>query len=77
MDQDFEFLKEWLVADIAKMLIQKTGMTTIDALDAIYGSKTYGILSQKSTGLYYQSPKYVFTFLDDELRTGKFSFNEI
>ena len=33
-------------------------------------------LSDPATGLYFQSPKYVFTYLKDEIENGKFGRGE-
>lgn len=77
MDKTFNFLKEGIASDMAAMLIDKFGLTPREALDTLYDSKTYAFLSNKATQLYTQSPLYVFTFLEDEIRTGRFTINEI
>ena len=41
------------------------------ALDMYYNSETFERLSDPSTGLYYQSPGYVYDYLRNELTTGK------
>lgn len=47
------------------------GMRVTESLDALYGSETYARLSDPATGLYFQSTKYVYSFLKAELTTGK------
>lgn len=71
-DKIFEFLKEGMTADLVNMLIEKLDMTIEEALDALFTSETFSRLSVKETGFYFQSPKYVFTFLEDELKHGHF-----
>ena len=42
-----------------------------EALAIIFNSDTYQKLMNDSTGLYYQSPRYVFLFLFNEIKNGK------
>ena len=68
---DFEYLKEALVTEIVMMLIEKEGMDMKSALALFYNSETYGKLSNPSSGLYFQSSGYVYSFLQTEIITGK------
>ena len=40
-------------------------------MDMYYNSDTFERLSNPATGLYYQSPGYVYDYLRNELATGK------
>lgn len=40
------------------------------ALRVVYNSKTYEKLCDTKTGLYFQSPRYVYDFLKHEIKTG-------
>ena len=53
------------------LLIEERGMSMADALDTIYLSDTYAKLSEPATGLYYQSARYVLSFIISEIETGK------
>lgn len=68
---EFEYMKEGLVKDITLLLITEHKMEMEEALDTLYNSETYAKLNDSSTGLYYQSPRYVLSFLLSELETGK------
>ena len=68
---EFEYMKEGLVKDMAMLLIEERGMSMADALDTIYLSDTYAKLSEPATGLYYQSTRYVLSFIISEIETGK------
>lgn len=68
---DFKYMKEAVAADLAELLAKDYAMSIPDALDVLYGSETYSKLSDPSTGLYYQSSLYVYSFLQNELTTGK------
>ncbi len=45
-----------------------------EALDTVYNSETYSKLTDEQTGLYSQSPAYVYELLDEEYNTGKISW---
>ena len=68
---EFEYMKEGLVKDMAMLLIEERGMSMADALDTIYLSDTYAKLSEPATRLYYQSARYVLSFIISEIETGK------
>jgi hypothetical protein len=41
------------------------------AFDIFYNSDTYAALNRPESGLFFQSPKYVYSILDNEIKTGK------
>ena len=45
-------------------------LTMEQALATVINSDTYQRLQRDATGLYHQSPGYVYSFLDSELKTG-------
>lgn len=65
-------MKNEMVKDLASLLMEKDKSLSIDrALTLVFNSDTYQKLLNDRTRLYYQSPRYVFSFLEDELETGK------
>ena len=64
-------MNECMMRDLAVMLINKYNISLAEALDILYNSETYEKLQDPSTGLYFQSPVYVFDFLQRELQQGK------
>lgn len=68
---DIQYLNECMTRDLAVMLIGKYDITLAEALDILYNSETYEKLQDPRTGLYFQSPVYVFDFLQRELVQGK------
>ena len=64
-------MNECMMRDLAVMLIDKYNISLAEALDILYNSETYEKLQDPSTGLYFQSPVYVFDFLQRELQQGK------
>ena len=67
----FQYLVEYMERDLIVMLIKKRGLTMTEALDAFYNSETHEKLCDIRTGLYFQSPGYVYDFLDNEISSGQ------
>jgi hypothetical protein len=42
-----------------------------EAIDVLYTSETFERLQDDATGLYYQSPGYVYSFLQNELKNAR------
>ena len=68
---DIKYMIETISADIAEFLTNEFGMSISEALDTLYNSETYAKLIQHDNGLYFQSSRYVFSFLQEELAVGK------
>ncbi len=62
---------EELAKELALRLMEDRGMTMKQALDTVYNSETYTKVLDLRTGLYSQSTAYVFSFLEQEILTGK------
>lgn len=62
---------ECVERDVATLLVEENNMTIHQALDSLYLSDTYQKLINPATGLYFQSPVYVYSCLTDELTKGK------
>ena len=65
---EIEYMKECMARDLVVMLVDEQKMSLHGALDALYQSETYAKLK---SGLYFQSPVYVYGFLRKEILTGK------
>lgn len=64
-------MKLCMVKSLTLLLMKKQpAMTMEQAIATVLNSDTYLKLQRDSTGLYYQSPLYVFSFLESELLTG-------
>lgn len=70
---DFEYQIECTTRDLADKLVGDFSMTVPEALRVVYNSETYEKLINPKTGLYFQSPLYVYDFLKNEVLTGKIS----
>ncbi len=68
---DIQYLTEALTVDLAEMLSKDFNMSILESLDTLYNSETYQKLTNPDTGLYFQSPLYVYSYLKQEITTGK------
>lgn len=68
---DFQYMVECTTRDVISLLIELDGMLMTEALDKMYNSKTYENLQKKDTGLYIQSPEYVYEELMREIHNQK------
>lgn len=69
---DIEQMKLDMVTNLVSLLMEANPQMTMEqALSTVFNSDTYLRLQDEKTSLYYQSPRYVFSFLQTELQTGK------
>ncbi len=72
MIDEKELMKDDMVTKLAILLIEEGKTQTMtEALDTVINSDTYLRMMDDKTALYYQSPRYVFDFLQNELTMGK------
>ena len=62
-DQEFKYLKDLVTARMIQLLTEERGYSLEDAIDRVYTSPIYEKLSDASTGLFFQSPRYVLSYL--------------
>ena len=65
------FMIETLTRELIARLMEDLLLPMREAMDIVYQSKTYTALSNLETGLYFQSPVYVYDILEQELETKK------
>ena len=73
--KEIQYMNECMMRDLAMMLIKEYNISLTEALGMLYNSETYKKLQDPRTGLYFQSPVYVFDFLQRELKQGKIVIN--
>lgn len=64
---EIEFIINCDVEKIVSLLQEDYGMTILDAFDTIYNSRIYKKLIDTETGLYIQSPLYIYEYLKEEI----------
>lgn len=62
-EAEFKYLKELVTARMIQILIEEQGYSMEDAIDKVYTSLIYEKLSDMRTGLFFQSPRYVMSYL--------------
>lgn len=68
---DIQFQIDCISKNLVIMLMENYGWDMKKSLDELYTSETFERLSDPECGLYYESPVYVFSFLKNEIETGK------
>lgn len=68
MTNDDQFLIESITTELIVLVMQDYHLDMETAMDWVYNSETYAKLLDLRTGLYYQSPLYVYDFLKEELQ---------
>jgi len=63
-----QVLKDELTAELAEKLLDDFHYSPHEALDVLYTSETFERLQDTESGLYYQSPGYVYSFLLNEIK---------
>ena len=66
--EDFEYMKNCLTRDILDILVEERGLDLSQAFDLLYNSALFQKLETPKSGLYFQSPRYVLSYLDSETR---------
>ena len=61
--QEFKRLKEQVTARMIQILTEEQGFALEEAIDRVYTSPIYEKLSNPDTGLFFQSPRYVLSYL--------------
>ena len=61
---------EYMVQDLVEMLAEAQGIEYDVAMHVIYDSQIYEKVADVETGLYRESPAYVYGLLQDELNFG-------
>lgn len=72
MIDEKEMMKDNMVTKLAILLIEDGRVQDMtEALDTVINSETYQRVMDDKAALYYQSSRYVFDFLQNELSVGK------
>ena len=65
------YMMESLTRELIQRRMEETGETMRQAMDKVYNSRTYSLVTNPATGLYFQSDAYVYDFLEEELKTSE------
>lgn len=65
---DFQYMVECTTRDLINILVERDGYDMQKAVDLVYTSNTYRLLKNIYSGLYFQSPNYVYGLLKNEIQ---------
>ncbi len=68
---DFDYMNECTTRDLVTMLAEDYHLTLPEAMDILYNSETFAKLQDAQTGLYFQSPAYIYGYLEQEIKSGQ------
>jgi hypothetical protein len=60
-------MKEHITKCLISLLMEREKISLREAFDIVYNSDTFAKLSDPETGLYFQSPGYVYSYLESEI----------
>lgn len=63
---DIQFMKECVISGVIKLIMAEQGLDIEDAMQRFYTSDTFTRLDNNLTGLYTQSPVYLYDMLQAE-----------
>lgn len=74
---DKDFLVETNIQDVLKFLIDDKGLSITDAMRQFYTSDTFEKLQDYETGLYLESPAYIYDLYLNEIKNSGIVQDEI
>ena len=66
-----QLMKDDICVELAGYLMDDYNYSREESIDVLYTSETFDRLQDDTTGLYYQSSGYVYSFLQNELSKAK------
>lgn len=66
-ENEFQFVMDCDVETLVSYLQEDYHLSLSDAFEKVYSSKVFEKLKDRQTGLYLQSPAYIYEFLQKEL----------
>ena len=74
---DREFLIETNIQDVLKYIITDLGLSVTEAMRRFYVSEVFAKLQNTDTGLYLESPAYIYDLYQNEIKNGKLVQEEL
>ena len=72
-----EQLIEYITSDIVSFIMEEKNISMIEAMQKLYSSETFSKLNDIETGLYVESPTYVYDIYKTEQQNGQIIQEEI
>ncbi len=71
MNKRASYLIEGITKDIIAYIMEDEGVDLSTAITQFHNSETFAKLSDEDTGLYIESPAYVYEIFKDEMKYGR------
>jgi len=71
MSDNVQFMIDYICREVSLRLMNDYGWDILTALDVLYNSETYSKLENPDTGMYLESPVYVYDMLSEEIKKGR------
>ena len=65
-----------IIPNLIEIIIEKEGISEIEAIEELYNSKLYELLANEETWVWHYSPLMLYTMWKSEKETGKIDFPE-
>lgn len=72
-----EQLTEYITGDIVSFIMEDSGLSMIEAMRRLYSSETFAKINDTETGLYLESPAYVYDIYKNEKENGRIVQEEV
>ena len=72
-----EQLIEYITIDIISYIMEDSKLSMVEAMTSLYNSETFAKLNDIETGLYLESPLYVYDIFKTEIAYGRIVQEEI
>ena len=72
--EQFAAIMPYISADLVGMIVKKKNISEPDAITKLYNSKLYAALEQEDTKVWQYSTDMLYSFLEQEERTGEIEF---
>ena len=66
-ENEFQFVMDCDVESLVSLLQEDYHLPLSEAFEKVYSSKVFEKLKNRKTGLYLQSPAYIYDFLKEEM----------
>lgn len=63
--EEFQTMVEDMTTDLIRLTMEREGLTMAQAFAKVYNSAVYTLLHNPDTQLYYQSPGYVYSCMQE------------
>lgn len=65
-----DYMIDSLAAELVLLVMEDMHVDFATALDTVYNSDTFSKVANPRTELYYQSPLYIYSYLENEIHNG-------